>query len=245
MPKLNDDTMESFPNVGTYGFSATRLDDLGASSFTLVSILVDTSGSVYSFKDGITKALKEVIRSCQKSPRADNLMIRLCTFNSTFNEVHGFKLLQNINLDDYNDVIKPSGMTMLFDTVVNGLEATIKYGKDLASNDFQTNAILFVITDGADNESKLGPVRINELLKEAVSSEALESMVSILIGVNVNDSSIAQYLQDFNTKAGFTQYIELDNADSKTLARLAEFVSKSISSTSQSLGSGTSQTLTF
>ena len=71
-----------------------------------------------------------------------------------------------------------------------------------------------------------------------VGSVALESVVSILIGVNVGDSQVSAYLKRFHSDAGFTQYIEIEKADAKTLARLAEFVSQSISAQSQALGKG-------
>jgi hypothetical protein len=64
--------------------------------------------------------------------------------------------------------------------------------------------------------------------------------------VNVNDVSVSRYLKSFHVDAGFTQYVELDNADTKTHARLAEFVSQSISAQSQALGTGgASQPLVF
>ncbi len=56
--------------------------------------------------------------------------------------------------------------------------------------------------------------------------------------VNINDAYISQRLQEFNKLVGFTQSLELDKADARTLAKLAEFVSKSISAQSQSLGKG-------
>ena len=46
--------------------------------------------------------------------------------------------------------------------------------------------------------------------------------------------------------AGFTQYIELADAKANTLAKLADFVSRSISSQSQSLNTGgPSKSLSF
>jgi hypothetical protein len=62
--------------------------------------------------------------------------------------------------------------------------------------------------------------------------------VPLLLGVNVQDQEVSRYLKQFHKDAGFTQYIEIDKADMKTLARLAEFVSRSISAQSQALGSG-------
>jgi len=74
----------------------------------------------------------------------------------------------------------------------------------------------------------------------------MESLVSVLVGVNVQDRRIGAYLQDFKNEAGFTQYVELQNAHAKTLAKLADFVSRSIAAQSQALGTGgASQTLGF
>ena len=97
-----------------------------------------------------------------------------------------------------------------------------------------------------DNASALTARSVKEAFHQAVVSEALESVVSVLIGVNVQDRTAGGYLQDFKTDVGFTQYLELGQADPKTLAKLADFVSRSISAQSQSLGTGgPSQSLTF
>lgn len=246
MPRLNDDTMEEFANVGTYGFSGTRIEELGSSEYTLCTIVVDASGSVLDFEKEMESCLKETVRACQLSPRADNLMVRVVKFNTNFEEVHGFKLLSNINLDDYNSVLQCHGATLLYDSVINALEATTNYAKDLSKNDFQSNAIMVVITDGDDNRSSFGQETVGKTFKDAVNSEALESLVSILVGVNVQDQAVSNYLSGFQKNAGFTQYVELNNANAKTLAKLADFISKSISMQSQSLGSGgSSQSLTF
>mgnify|MGYP002622060811 FL=1 len=116
----------------------------------------------------------------------------------------------------------------------------------MTDQDFDVNGIVFVITDGEDNISKTTANQVKAALEQAVKGENLESMVSVLIGVNVQDPYVAAALNDFNNTAGFTQYVELDNANKNTLAKLAQFVSKSISSQSQALGSGgPSQSIVF
>jgi uncharacterized protein YegL len=247
MPKLNlTNDLENFKLPGSYGYSATKLGNLAASEYTLVTLVVDDSGSIDPFRADMIVALKEVIKACRYSPRADNLMIRLVTFSNTLTEFHGFKLLSNCNEDDYNNVFSAGGMTALFDATVNSVDATSAYGKTLVDSDFSTNGIVIVITDGADNQSSNGIASVAESLKKATANETLESLVSILIGVNVTDPSISKALNDLHTQGGFTQYVELNKADSRTLAKLAKFVSKSISSQSQALGTnGPSKSLTF
>ena len=247
MPIFNDTSLDqiTLPN-SHYGYSATRLEELGATEYTVVTIACDVSGSTAAFTFDMESAITRIVQACKFSPRADNLLLRLVAFDDTLSELHGFKLLENCNLADYGGVLTSGGSTALYDAAENAVASTINYGQKLLSGDFSSNAILFVITDGMDNASKLPAKKVKEALSRAVASEALESIVSILIGVNVQDMEASRYLRQFHLDAGFTQYVELDKADAKTLARLAEFVSQSISAQSQSLGTGgPSRSLTF
>ncbi len=239
MPVLNDMTMgqQRLPS-GHYGYSATRLEDLGAAEYTLVTIVNDVSSSVSSFVREMEQALREIIQACKHSPRADNLLVRLVTFGRDLQEVHGFKLLERCHLDDYRGALTIGGATALYDAAENAISAGADYAKQLTDADFAVNGIVFVITDGEDNASTLGIRHVRDALGKATRTEAMESLVSILVGVNVQDPRIGGYLQDLKTEAGFTQYVELDQADASTLARLAAFVSRSISAQSQSLGTG-------
>jgi uncharacterized protein YegL len=231
-----------------YGYSAANMGDLGASEYTLVTICCDESGSVSSYQTEIEKCIKEVINACKFSPRSDYLLIRLVAFNDTMREIHGFKQLVDCDLASYDNVLNPCGATSLFASAQNAITATNDYGKQLSSNDFDVNAIVFIITDGMDNASgNIDSTKVKEALMEVMKEEALESIMSILVGVGVGGySDIAAYLDDFNKEAGLNQYIEIDKADEKTLAKLADFISKSVSSQSNSLGTGSmSQPLTF
>ncbi|MBC7805058.1 MAG: VWA domain-containing protein [Akkermansiaceae bacterium] len=247
MPKLNDATIQQHNTVQShYGFSATKIDNLGASEYTLASVVVDVSSSVASFAAELTRAVKEVVRACKYSPRADNLMIRVTQFATQLDEVHGFKLLENCNESDYDCALTVGGSTSLYDASANAIEATSTYALDLKKNDYEANGIVVVITDGDDNASTLSVSAVKKALVKMGRDESLESLVTILVGVNIQDKHIGKKLKSFKDDVGFTQYVELDNADARTLAKLADFVSKSISAQSQSLGTGgPSQSLTI
>jgi len=233
MPRLNVETMQNH-TVGNFTFSAAGLDTLGASEYTLATVVLDVSGSVYAFKDELEKALKSIVNACKYSPRSNNLMLRVVFFNNGVNEVHGFKLFQDINPDDYDSIITPAGMTALYDATGSALEAINKYGKDLVDNDFSVNGILFVVTDGQDNSSNYyTPNKIAEDVKKARSSETMESILTLLIAIGDD-----QMLDDFSKEGEFDKYEKIENATPKALAKLAEFISKSISAQSQALGTG-------
>ena len=67
---------------------------------------------------------------------------------------------------------------------------------------------------------------------------AIPTTGKVLIGVGIEDPHVSGILQDFKDKAQLTQYIEAGAADAKTLAKIAGFISQSISSQSQALSSG-------
>lgn len=236
MPKFAADPTGQVPS--TFGFSAVDISTLGSSEYTLVGIVTDCSGSVSSFAREEEAAIKEVVASCRRSPRVDSLMLRFTRFDQRLTENHGFKLLQDCNAADYDNSIPAGGSTALYDACVDGIDALARYGRDLQANDLGANGIVFVITDGDDNASKTTPGEVKKSVARALQSENLESLVTILIGVNVTDTYMAQKLKDFATAAGFTQFVNIGDANEKTLAKLAAFVSKSISSTSQAIGSG-------
>jgi uncharacterized protein YegL len=239
MPILNDASLDqiALPN-SHYGYSATRLDELGATEYTVVTIACDVSGSTAAFTFDMESAITKIVQACKFSPRADNLLLRLIAFDHTLSELHGFKLLENCDPADYGGILRPGGSTALYDATENAIASTINYGQKLSAGDFSANAILFVITDGMDNASRQTAKSVKGALTRAVTSESLEAIVSILIGVNVQDSEVSRHLRQFHIDGGLTQYVELDRADARTLARLAEFVSQSISAQSQALGTG-------
>lgn len=240
MPVLGKN-MQSHHIPGTaYGFSSTRPTVLGAAEYTLVAICADTSSSIDGFADDIEKCIVSVVESCQHSPRSDNLMLRVITFDDTLTEVHGFKPLSQCKRSAYKGAIRPRGCTALFDASLNAVESVLRYGKDLSEHDFDVNAILFVITDGMDNRSTTKPSQIAKSIQAARKSESLESVTSVLIGVDVHSAQLSAELGRFEKEAKFDRYLELQRADAPTLAKLARFVSKSISVQSQSLQTGQS-----
>jgi hypothetical protein len=170
-------------------------------------------------------------------------MLRLVIFDDTVTEVHGFKLLATINEADYYGVLTGDGATSLYDAASSSLAATTDYAKALDTEDFTANAILFVITDGEDNTSRLTKSRLAKELKQARTSEALESILTILVGVNVKETPVSQALMSLYKDVGFTQFVEIDDANELTLARLAAFVSRSIRAQSICLGTGGSSSL--
>ena len=251
MPKLMDDGMQEnikIPGGGNFSFSAIRLDNLGATEYTLVTIVTDVTGSVSGFAKELLEMKKTIIKACKKSPRAENLLVRDILFNDIIGvrEVHGFKLLNMIDPDKDYQPFNPNGATPLYQATYEGIGATISYSKSLMDQDFNCNGAVYIITDGEDNVPGFAtPAKIEKMVKDAEQKETIiESLITVLIGVNARQCTRA--LNEFHVNAGLTQYIDAGDATPQRLAKLAGWVSKSISSQSQALGSGSaSQPLQF
>ena len=239
MPFLRDDQVYMSFDGGTFTFSGVRPDKLGATEYTLVGITADVSGSVSNFADILTQALKDAIDGCKDSPRADNLLVRVSTFNQNIRELHGFDSLRGIDINSYQK-LNPGGTTALYPATYEMVRAITNYAEQLAKQGdiYDTNAIVFVITDGMNNVPGQTPADVKRAIEEATKSEFLESIIVILIGVNLNDPNVQFALDDFRAKGGINKFEDIGNFDAKKGARLAEFISKSSSSQSQALGSG-------
>ncbi len=230
MPKLmNTDGMDvtNIPGLSGYQFSSVLPDKLGASEYTLVTIAVDISTSVQPFADLLIDSVKKAVDSCRKSPRANNILIRVLGFATDVTEIHGFKPLSEIDSAVY-DNLSPRGNTALYDAAASAIGAMTEYGRLLQKQDYGVSGILFVITDGEDNISTFDPATVLAKATEATSGEILESFLSVLIGINAARSKA--YLTRFQKTAGLSDYIDAGDATPGNLAKLAAFVSRSVSS---------------
>jgi uncharacterized protein YegL len=240
MPRLIDATMATgtVRGIQAYGFSATKIEHLGATEYTLVTIAVDISGSVSGFEDELRKSVIAAVESCQKSPRSMNLLLRLILFSTSIphgiEEVHGFKPLADIDPNAYQHFL-PGGGTPLYDASFSAVGATNAYGKQLMDQDFLANGIVVVITDGDDNSSSATTAMIKKEMERGTKGEEIESLIAIVIGINA--TLYKHRLELLETEANM-QYIDAGDASPSKLAKIAGFISQSVSSQSQSLGTG-------
>jgi uncharacterized protein YegL len=247
MPKLGDSVDLRQHQAGHFQYTAIAPDALaekGSTEQTLVTLVIDRSGSTSGFENKLENALKAIIKGCGKCPRSDFLLLRILLFDSSTpaEEVHGFKPLSTC-LDSngeagpqYNNIISSRGMTALYDVSVDAIEATADFGRQLIEQDYDCNAVIAIITDGMDTASTYGISEVKKAFEKAMRSECLESLVSVLVALN--PKADAEGLRRFNEDGGFTSYQEIDDLTDDNFAKLADWISESISSQSQALGTG-------
>ena len=245
MPKLvqDTDTMDTShvgSGVHAFQFSGTRLQHLAglATAYVLVTIAVDETGSTSGFEHELRNMLIMCVNSCKKCPTATNLLLRVIKFSDALpggiEEIHGFKPLGEIDPKTY-PAFKPGGSTPLYDTLYTVVAATNAYGSQLAAGDYDAAGITFVITDGLDNTSKSTRAMVKNEITKAVSGETLVSFVSVVVGINA--ASCKAELDKLAIETG-AQFRDAGDATEQNLAKLAAFVSQSVSSTSQAVATG-------
>ena len=252
MPRLMDtEEVMNQNGPGAFQFSGVRIEHLGATEYTLVTMVIDISGSVLNFASDLLTMVKTVVETCKESPRSENLLIRYLIFNENIVEQHGFRLLNDIDVNKDYEELHPNGLTALFDATYDAVGATVDYSSHLVNGyDFDVNGIVFIVTDGMNNRGSMTPKSIKDKVSAALGHEDIESLLTILIQLKDSNSpwsaEVNQHLKEFYNDANLSQFIDLGDATVGSLAKLANFVSQSVSSQSQSLGKGApSQILTF
>lgn len=249
MPKIADAGDEEVYQIpgSNFTFTGARLKHLVEAKYTLVTVAVDLTGSTAPFAKELREMLVATINSCKKSPQTgnllaqnNNLLVRVITFSTIYEkdgvrELHGFKLLKDIDPTGYPQ-FRPDGMTPLFNAIYSAIGAMLEYGGELMADDYLVNGIVFIITDGVDNRSTMTARMIKDQIAKVTQEEKLESLITVLIGINATE--FRPELENFRTEAGLTQYIDMGEVTPSKLAKLGGFISQSVSSQSQAIGTG-------
>jgi len=237
MPKLlnQPDTIVQ-QTISNFGFSAKRPEDLTGSEYTIVDIKIDASSSVQGFEDDLEKAVKTAVEALQKSPNVDRILLRVSTFASDIVEIHGYIPLADVDIANYK--IHTGGCTVLYDMGLESIESIGQYATQLDNMEYRVNALAIWITDGDNQGSRTGtPAKIKSAITAVKVSEKLESLKTILIGVGDN-ARVQTYLDNFKNEAALDQFVWIGDATPNSLAKMGGFISRSVSSSSQALGTG-------
>ena len=242
MPKITAATLEAHTTtVGGYAYSAAKIDATIAPEQTLFTLCVDESGSVSGFRDELEACVVAIISGCQKDPRKDYMMVRVLAFSDDVREVHGFKPLVSCNLADYKGFLQLGGMTALYEATDNAVNATDGYGQKLKERDRDANAIVVTLTDGCDNRGGrkgLTAKSVGESFARLMKNERVESILPILIGVGMTSDEVKRELARFEVDGGFAQFLAIADTNADTFARIAGFVSSSVSAQSNHINTG-------
>lgn len=234
--------LQSFTIPGAnFGYTGAPIDDLTSFENTLAVTLFDESGSTRAFSRQMELAVKTIVEFLRMSPRADNLIYAHYHFDNGMKEIMGWTPLAQIDPDRFDGCWAGGGCTNLWYSEERVLSFMRDYAQQMGQKRYVCNGILCTLTDGSEYSPPYSEGAgkhesdVKKAFAQTVVCEDLESIVSILIGINP-DQGIQDELQKHAAEVGYTRYLPVEKADAKSLAKIAEFISKSIVSQSQSLG---------
>jgi len=226
-------------------YKRQKIDKLGALQYTIVAIAIDVSGSVARFADKLRDCLISIIGACKANQRAEFLVIRVTTFSTHHQEVHGYVELKDIDENDYPE-FRAMGFTCLFDATYDAIGSTLAYSEQMVALGYDVNGAVYIITDGGENPGGghitiASPKMIKDKIEDALRKEDIESLITTVVALHdPNDSYSDETEKDLKLlveEAGMTKMINIGEATDASLAKLADWVSSSVSSQSDQVGS--------
>ncbi len=141
-------------------------------------------GSTQSRMDALNEGLNDFIQTMQKSHIADRLLVSTVVFDTDVEVLSGYQPI--INIKPYN--IHPNrSMTALYKACLLGINNAVKYRKNLEDSGITTKTLVFIITDGEDNQSPADAPKVKFLLEQINRDEKnVFSFTVILFGVGEN-----------------------------------------------------------
>lgn len=204
--------------------------DLSASMGTSVTL---KDGSVSTRINELNKAANEFVEKMSNSHVKDRLLVSTIVFDSDVKVLTGFQPITEV--DEFK-LKAQNGSTALYGAAVLALDKAIDYRNSLLKTGVKAKTILFVITDGENNNSPESDAqyvkdKLTELNKE---EQNIMTFSSVLLGIGDQSS----FKEAFD-KLGFHAMAELGD----DIRKAVSIISSSVTSVSN--GQNISKTLNF
>ncbi len=206
-------------------FSNYNPDEIDIDETINAVFIIDTSYSVVDYVNELNFAFNDFTESMQKSHIAEKLFVSVIEFHETVNVTSGFRPITAIPQMDFSNRL--GGWTALYDAVDLGVKNALEYRENLENSGIETKTLLFIITDGEDNKSKISPHVIKKKLEEMKRDErSAFSFTSILFGVG-SKANFEKAKEDM----GIELMAEIGTSGDE-IKKMIGFISQSISNVS-------------
>lgn len=210
-----------------FGFNYSP-DDVEVEETINVQFIVDVSGSVGGYVKELNSGLNEFVQRMQSSHVADKLFVSIVEFNGKIKVRSGYQPITNFPTIDFWPSI--GGTTALYGGVRVGLENALNYREGLENAGVNCRTLVFILTDGSDNEPSMGnSSQVKKIITDLLSDERnFASFETILFGINKSEEA------GFNRAAfdmGIKNVVTIDNTADE-IKKLINFISSSVSSAS-------------
>lgn len=150
------------------------------------------------------------------------MLISVIEFNDKIDVVSAFQPISD--LKDFN--VQHYGCTNLYGAVLAGLENAVQYRKDLENNGISVKTLVFIITDGEDNEG-VDPSLVKQKIDEIYQDESnCFSFTVMMFGLG-DEANFDEAREKMGIKPEMLGKL---GATAKDLRKMVSFISSSVSS---------------
>lgn len=144
--------------------------------------VVDVSPSVGKYIDDLNNAFNDFVQTMQASHVHDRLFVSIVEFDEDVRVRSGFQPIIGVPVTIFSP---QGGGTALYNAVIAGIKNAVEYRDNLGDSGIKVKTLVFVITDGEDNESPSGASKIvkNTLENIKANEKNAFSFTTILFGV--------------------------------------------------------------
>ena len=218
--KMNE--QETFQTTMGINFTNFDVNNIQEAETINVVFVIDKSSSTNRFINDLNNTLNEFLHEFQRSHVASKMLISVIEFNSNIDVVSAFQPISD--LKDFN--VQPYGCTNLYGAVLAGLENAVQYRKDLENNGISVKTLVFIITDGEDNEG-VDPSLVKQKIDEIYQDESnCFSFTVMMFGLG-DEANFDEAREKMGIKPEMLGKL---GATAKDLRKMVSFISSSVSS---------------
>jgi von Willebrand factor type A domain len=205
------------------GCVGAQVDSLNTDDVTLLSVIIDESGSMGSVRNDVIDAFNQMTRALHDSKAQDSILMSAWKFSNAPTLLFGYTPIDSVP-DLTPALYMPDGGTALYDATMNGLTGLVGYGQDLRNNGIRTRSIAVVISDGDDNMSKHSSTAVRTVAQDLIRQETY-TLAFIGLGDPASFTHIAGQM-------GFPSVLTVSNS-AKDIRRALNMISGSVIRASQ------------
>lgn len=217
---------EIIDNTNDYNYGANYDPEKVDEQETInVVMVIDISPSVEDYVAELNASYNGFVKKMQSSPSASKILLSLVLFNDKIHVEHGFKPISEVKEIDITNRL--DGTTHLYSATKTALDSALTYRNDLEGVGINCKTLLFIITDGDDNERGSDPGAVKTIIKDLKKEERNAfSFESILFGVG--DSGKFEAAKD---AMGINKCATVKNTPDE-IRKMIAFISSSVVSAS-------------
>jgi len=134
------------------GCMGTTVEELETDDVTVVSLILDKSGSMSPHQATVRIAYDTLVSSLKGSKQAGSMIVSARCFATTSTLLYGFKKVEEVDPIG-NNYIADGSSTALHDTMISALTDIKAYSQNLKNQGIRVKSIIVVFSDGEDNEA--------------------------------------------------------------------------------------------